>query len=132
VGAVTRLLLDTCTFIWLVADPERISETVAAAIDAEGGELYLSDASAWEICLKWEAGKIKLPRPPRSWIEEQAAQWLLIELPIRRSHLYRVTELPVHHRDPFDRLLVAQALEAGLTIATPDPQIRRYPVPVLW
>lgn len=127
-----RLLLDTCTFVWLVADPARISEPVAAAIDAGETELFLSDASVWEICLKWQTGKIGLPKPPRSWIEEQAAQWLLADLPVRRTDLFRVTELPTHHRDPFDRLLVAQALEARLAIATPDPQIRRYPVTVLW
>jgi PIN domain nuclease of toxin-antitoxin system len=126
------LLLDTCTLIWLVSDPQRLSRTVSETIDSEGTELFLSDATVWEICLKWQVGKIGLPTPPRTWIEQQAALWQLAGLPIQRAHLYRVTELPEHHRDPFDRLLVAQAIDEGLTIATPDQHIRRYPVAVAW
>jgi PIN domain nuclease of toxin-antitoxin system len=129
---VSRLLLDTCTLIWLVSAPDRLSRAASEAIDRQSTELLVSDATVWEICLKWQAGKIGLPKPPRTWIEEQAALWLLEALPIRRTHLCRVTEIPEHHHDPFDRLLVAQALDEGLTIATPDPDIRRYPVDVLW
>ena len=129
---MTHLLLDTCTLIWLVSDPTRLSKRVVEALNDRTIDLYLSDTTVWEIGLKWQAGKIGLPAPPRLWIEEQSARWLFVSLPIRRPHLYRVTELPEHHRDPFDRLLVAQAIEEGLAIATPDQQIGRYPVAVLW
>lgn len=126
-----RLLLDTCSLIWLAAEPARLSSAVAAGVDA-GLTLLLSDCSVMELCLKWSAGKLTLPQPPRLWVEEQMRIWRLSGLPVERRHHYRSTELPDHHRDPFDRLLVAQAIEENLTIATPDPEIRRYPVSTLW
>jgi PIN domain nuclease of toxin-antitoxin system len=125
------LLLDTCTFVWLASEPARLSESASAALDAESS-LALSDASAWEICLKWQAGKIVLPSPPRVWISEQMRTWQLERVPIEPDHLYRTVELPELHRDPFDRLLVAQALALGVRIVTPDSEIRRYPVAVTW
>ena len=127
-----KFLLDTCTFVWLVAEPKRISGRVAEALDARDASMTLSDVTVWEIGLKWRAGKIKLPQPPRNWIAEQARVWNLSSLAIKRRHLFRETELPGYHRDPFDRLLVAQALEEEMIIATPDPAIRQYPVPVVW
>lgn len=127
-----KLLLDTCTFIWLVAAPDQLSERAARTVDDASTELWLSDASVWEICLKWEAGKLQLPAPPRNWIEEQSLRWGVAWLAVERTHHYRATELPRHHRDPFDRLLVAQAIERGLTIATPDAHVQKYPVATLW
>ena len=126
------MLLDTCTFVWLVADAKRLGRTARKTLNDAKRELFLSDASVWEIALKWQAGKLTLPEPPRRWVEAQARQWALRGVPISRAHLYRVTELPDHHRDPFDRILVAQAIEHHLTIVTPDPCIRQYPVAVLW
>lgn len=126
------LLLDTCTFVWLVAEPQRLSETARTLLAEPSRAIVLSDVSVWELCLKWQAGKVELPAPPRAWIEEQARLWALERLGIERSHLYRSTELPGHHRDPFDRLLVSQAIEAELTLVTPDEHIRRYPVAVRW
>lgn len=117
--------------IWLTAEPERIGEAARTALNSQA-EVYLSDVSIWEVCLKWQAGKVKLPQPPRAWCEGQSTVWRLLPLAIERSHLYRVSELPDHHRDPFDRLLVGQALEMRLTILTPDEQIHRYPGPWLW
>jgi PIN domain nuclease of toxin-antitoxin system len=101
-------------------------------LDDESQDLVLSDASVWEMCLKWQLGKIELPSPPRRWIEEQAEIWKLERLSVERSHLYRTSELELIHKDPFDRLLVAQAIEAGLVIVTPDASIARYPVSVHW
>lgn len=92
----------------------------------------LSDTSVWEICLKWQAGKLRLPTTPRMWIEDQARLWKLERLRIAPEALYRTSELPDLHRDPFDRLLVAQAISEGLSIATPDPAIRAYPVATIW
>ena len=127
-----RLLLDTCAFLWLAAAPGNLGGGAASVIDSSDSELFLSDVSVWEICLKWQAGKILLPAPPRLWVEEQRQTWRLASIPIERTHLYRVVELPHHHRDPFDRLLVAQAIERGLTIATPDAEVAKYPVAVIW
>lgn len=127
-----KLLLDTCTFVWLTSSPAHLSPIVQAVIDAPTTHLVLSDCCVWEIALKWQSGKLQLPKPPRLWLEEQARIWKLHELRISRDHLYRVTELAAHHKDPFDRLLVAQAIEEGLTLVSPDPWIARYPVSVVW
>ncbi len=121
------LLLDTCTFLWLVGEPDQLGPEAARRLDDEP-RLVLSDVSIWEVTQKWAADKLSLSAPPRAWCEEQAARWRLDRLAISREHLYRASELP----DPFDRLLVAQALASGLGIVTPDPHIARCPVPVVW
>ena len=127
-----NLLLDTCTFIWLVSSSERLPSKVARSINAATTSLFLSDISVWEITMKWQLGKLRLPQPPRYWIESQRERWSLSAVPIEREHLYRVSELPMHHRDPFDRLLIAQAIECGLTLVTPDEALHRYPAATLW
>jgi PIN domain nuclease of toxin-antitoxin system len=132
VGTVNRYLLDTCTLIWLAAEPERLSATAQKAIDAPGSALQFSDVSTLEITLKWTAGKIILPDPPRQWIERQIASWNLECLSLTRDDIYHASELPLHHRDPFDRLLVAVALGAGAAIMTPDDAIHDYPVSYRW
>lgn len=126
-----RLLLDTCCFVWLAAAPQNLGDGVKVAID-KGADLFVSDCTVWEICLKWGAGKLVLPAPPRAWVEDQIRAWRVMPLGVAREHLYRTSELPHHHRDPFDRLLVSQAIEEKLTIATPDAEIRRYPVATCW
>ena len=126
-----RYLLDTCTLIWMASEPAKLSNRAKGVLDSSA-DLYLSDVSAWEICLKWEAGKMRLPQPPRAWCEAQSGAWKLLPLPIERTHLYRASELPFHHRDPFDRILIGQALEKGLILLSPDDQIHKYPVPWLW
>lgn len=131
-GLVLKLLLDTCALIWLTSDASRLSDAVKGAIDRPATQLFLSGASVWEICLKWSNGKLGLPTPPRAWLPEQLSSWQIRIVPIEPEHLYRTTELAGLHRDPFDRLLVAQAIEGGMTIATPDPAVRAYPVAVLW
>lgn len=124
-GALITYLLDTCTFIWLCADSERLSEAAKSAIDAPEAALLLSDVSALEITHKWSTGKLGLPDPPRHWIEAQIAAWDLSVQPLGRAEIYRVGELPEHHRDPFDRLLVAAALNLNATIRRRT--IRRCP-----
>ncbi len=125
------LVLDTCTLIWLTSDAGRLSAAATAALDGES-DLFVSDASRWEICLKWSAKKLELPSPPRTWIAEQARTWDLARLAIEEDDLYRAVELPDLHRDPFDRLLVAQTLARGARLVTPDPAIKQYPVAVVW
>jgi len=126
-----RALLDTCTLLWLVSDSARISQAASRAIDA-ADDLYLSDASIWELGLKWSAGKIGLPAPPRLWVPAQCSRWSISAVAITRNHLFRSFELPRVHRDPFDRLIVAQAIENGMTVITPDEAIHGYPVAALW
>lgn len=125
-------LLDTCTFIWLCAEPSKLSPTAREVIDASGNQLVLSDVSALEISMKWGAGKLRLPDPPRHWIEAQVATWSLTTRGIDREDIYRSAELPEYHRDPFDRLLVASAINANASVLTPDSAIREYPVSCRW
>ena len=127
-----RYLLDTCTFLWLCADPARLSGGARTALAAPEADLLLSDVTALEITLKWVAGKIRLPEPPRSWVERQSAIWRARTVPLSRAIIYRSAELPRLHADPFDRLLVASALEQQLTLVSPDGALRRYPVACLW
>ncbi len=126
------LLLDTCTFIWLTGEPQKLSASARQALDDLGNRVILSDVSVWEICVKWRSRKLHLPSPPRTWIEEQRTHWILEDLKIAKSHLYRTTELDDIHQDPFDRLLVAQSIEEGMKIVTPDSAFRRYPVAIVW
>ena len=127
-----RILLDTCTVIWLCAEPARLSAAAVAAVEETDAELFFSDVSALEIVLKWSAGELDLPLPPRQWIEKQIKAWSMGTLPISRKDIYRAGDLPDHHRDPFDRLLVATALNHDATLLTPDPALRAYPVGCRW
>ena len=129
---MTRYLLDTCTLIWLSTEPDRLSPASVEAIDASDSVLLWSDVSALEIALKWSAGKLVLPDPPRHWLEHQIGAWGLDCLSLKRGDICRASELPTCHRDPFDRLLVAAALGANATILTPDEAIRQYPVSCRW
>ena len=127
-----KLLLDTCAFIWLTQEPARISDPAVAALDDHANELLLSHASIWEIHLKCAAGKLKLPSAPREWISEQLAARGVRDWPIDLESLHWTSELPPVHKDPFDRLLVAQASWHRLTIVTPDPLIKKYSIETIW
>lgn len=127
-----RVLLDTCTFIWLTQEPARVSPAARSAIDEPDNDLLLSHVSVWEIYNKSQAGKLKLPSVPRAWVEEQIAAWGLVDCPIDLACLGRMSELPLYHRDPFDRLIAAQALVHALTILSPDGCFAPYGATVLW
>jgi PIN domain nuclease of toxin-antitoxin system len=126
------LLLDTCTFIWLTQEPGKLSATAQPAIDDSGNRLFLSHVSAWEMHLKHQAGKLFLPASPRQWIAQQLAAWKAAELPIELNAIHRTSDLPDIHRDPFDRLLAAQALEASLTIVSPDAPLSLLGAARIW
>ena len=128
---MSTVLLDTCTFIWLTASPKKLSAAAKKAIDRTD-TLLISDVTVLEICLKWRSGKLQLPNPPRSWVQEQAEIWKLNWLSLTRSHIFRASELEPMHQDPYDRLLVGQALEEQIKIVTPDEHIERYPVATIW
>lgn len=127
-----RVLVDTCTFLWLAADDPQLSAAARAACADPAHDVFFSAVSAWEIAIKYRLGRLPLPEPPQTYVPGRR-QWLqldpldLDELAASHTHL-----LPDHHRDPFDRALVAQAIIHGLTIATPDPLIAAYPAPTLW
>lgn len=127
-----KLLLDTCTFLWMVSEPARLSPAAAAAIVDPDNEVLLSAVSAWEIGVKHELGKLALDRPPERYVPEERTRHGVEALALDEDATLRVHRLPAVHRDPFDRMLVCQALAAGLVIVTPDPRIARYPARVLW
>lgn len=126
-----RLLLDTHCWLWLQTAPERFSPETMARLVAEDTELLLSAASAWEIAIKCALGKLTLPLPPDKYVSTRMATSGVTGLAIEVSHATRVAELPHYHRDPFDRLLIAQAQKEGLTILTVDPMFEPYGVPIL-
>ncbi|MEI8254675.1 MAG: type II toxin-antitoxin system VapC family toxin [Deltaproteobacteria bacterium] len=127
-----RLLLDTCTFIWLAQEPDKLSAAARDAIDNDANDLLLSHVSVWEIYNKSRAGKLVLPDRARVWVEEQLAVRGVDDLPIDLAALGRMSELPLHHRDPFDRLIVAQAIVHGLTLVSPDGCFPPYGARLLW
>ena len=127
-----KLLLDTHTFLWLDGSPEQLSPTALAACEDPANQLYLSVVSAWEIVIKCQARKLRLPESPSVYIPTRSAHYGIETLPVILAHVLASESLPAHHRDPFDRLLIAQAKVEDVPILTADPQIRGYPVKVLW
>jgi len=127
-----NILLDTCTLIWLTQESERLSEKSRTIIENPDNELLVSHVSVWEMLLKTQAGKLSFPVPLRKWLSDQQNTWDFRYLNISLEHLLRVEEIERHHSDPFDRLLVTQAIVENIGIVTPDPWIAKYPVQVLW
>ena len=127
-----RLLLDTCTFLWLAADAPELSSTARDSCRDPGNEVFLSAVSVWEIAIKYRLGRLALPEPPARYVVSRRT-WLHIEpLAFDEASAVHDALLPAHHRDPFDRALVSQAILGGMSIVTPDTEIGRYPAPVLW
>jgi PIN domain nuclease of toxin-antitoxin system len=127
-----RLLLDTHTFLWWVTDAPQLSARVRAAIAQSRNECFVSLASCWELAIKVSLGRLEIAGTLERFIPEQLTANAFRELAIEIRHVVRVARLPFHHRDPFDRLLAAQALEEGLTIASADAIFRRYRVKRIW
>ncbi len=125
-----RLLLDTHVFLWANAEPARLAEQRAVLADPEN-ELLLSAASAWEIAIKHGLGRLPLPESPVTWVPSRARALGCTLVTIEHQHALAVGQLPPLHRDPFDRLLVAQAAALGATLVTADRILADYPVPTL-
>jgi PIN domain nuclease of toxin-antitoxin system len=126
-----RLLLDTCTFLWL-AGGGPLSDAAADAIRAPANDVYLSAASVWEVVTKHQRGRLPLPEPPEKLIPTERKLRGVVALPFDEDSALQGLRLPLLHRDPFDRMLIAQAIAHGLAIVTPDPLITQYPVRVIW
>ena len=127
-----RALLDTHTFLWWNIDDLRLSERAREFIADGKNEIYFSAASAWEIAIKAGLGRLILPEPPASYIAKRLSLHKMLALPVQVSHALQVFDLPEVHKDPFDRLIVAQSEMEGLPIITGDVDIARYPVEVIW
>ena len=127
-----KVLADTCTFLWMADDAPELSRQARTVITNPDNEVYLSAASVWEIAIKHALGKLPLPEPPRQFVPAQRMLLALTTLPIEEAAVLALDRLPALHRDPFDRILVCQALTHGLVIVSPDPQIQQYPISTLW
>ncbi len=127
-----KILVDTCTFLWIVSESPRLSKTATAVFLDRNNERYLSTASAWEIGIKHAAGRLPLPERPDIFIPKIREASGIASLDIDEESALLAGRLPGPHSDPFDRMLVAQAIVHGMTILTPDQEIEQYAVRVLW
>jgi PIN domain nuclease of toxin-antitoxin system len=123
-----RILLDTHCWLWLCAEPERFSKATLADLADPKTERLLSAASVWEMVIKHGLGKLSLPAAPGDFVPSRLALTRTDVLDISAAHALRIAELPAHHRDPFDRMIVAQALVEGVPLLTADRVLRRYGV----
>ena len=127
-----KYLLDTMVWLWSVGPIDKISSAGLEILKSGEEEVYLSAASSWEIAIKTKLGKFTLPEPPKRYIPKRLAEQGIQSLSITQSHSLKVYDLPLHHSDPFDRLIIAQALAENMVILTSDLVFKRYPVELLW
>ncbi len=127
-----RLLADTCTFLWMAEDSSRLSDTSRKLLADPDNEVFVSAISAWEIALKQGLGKLILSEPALSWVPKYRLAHQLQELPLDEVSALQLMRLPALHRDPFDRMLVCQAIAHGLAIVSPDPLIAQYSIRAIW
>ncbi len=127
-----RYLLDTHTFLWMRHAPSKLGESARPIAGDVHSALLLSDVSVWEMAIKLPIGKLKLAEPLAQVVRQAHEENGIERLPIEQAHVLRVQQLPLHHRDPFDRLLTTQALVEGLTILSRDRSFESYGVKRVW
>ena len=127
-----RLLLDTHTLLWFISNDPQLSSDAKGQIEHLDNIKYVSVVSLWEIAVKVSINKLTLPKPFEESFPQQLEENGFELLPVAFPHLYKILTLPFHHRDPFDRLLVAQAMVENMTLVTRDTNIPKYPVNTLW
>lgn len=127
-----KLLLDTHTFLWAISNDPRLSDRAQNLFISARNELYFSVVSVWEVLTKVQIGKLDLPRPVGAYLTDQLTQNNTYVLGLSFEHVLRLEALPLHHRDPFDRILVAQSLEEDLPIVTADPLLAKYSANLIW
>jgi PIN domain nuclease of toxin-antitoxin system len=126
-----KLLLDTHIFLWFISGDQRLSDPLRNSIRNPDNEVYLSVVSVWETIVKYQLGKLPLPESPETYLPKQRDRHQIVSLNLDEGSVAQLTKLPLLHRDPFDRMLICQALQHGLTIATVDVAIRAYSVSVI-
>ena len=127
-----RILLDTCAFLWLITDDPQASELAKEIFLKEDNELLLSAVTGFEIAVKYSLGKLRLAEPPKEFITNRINANALTELPVSMTHALILQNLPLHHKDPFDRLLVAQAMVNQIPLLSADQQLSAYDIHRLW
>jgi PIN domain nuclease of toxin-antitoxin system len=126
--AKQHYLLDTHCWLWWHADPDKLSASTFQLIENGATKIFFSVVSAWEITIKYSLNKLQLPLPPRKYIPSRLELSYMDILPIQLEHTLRVGQLPVHHKDPFDRLLIAQAQAENLIVITHDSHFAKYEI----
>lgn len=127
-----NILLDTCTFLWMIDEVKRLSPKVREALEDGRNRLVFHQASSWEIQIKYQLGKLPLSNPPKEIVEKGLSAHGIEYQPMSDAEIWHLQKLPELHRDPFDRILISYALCEGLKFASPDPEVHKYPVPILW
>lgn len=126
-----RVLLDSHVWLWWLTVPEKLGQKTRDCLTDSGNELLLSAVTSWELAIKQSIGRIHLPEEPEQFVLSRLQRDRIDSLPITHLHALKVADLPHHHRDPFDRMLVAQALSDSLTLCSADREIARYEVDFL-
>jgi PIN domain nuclease of toxin-antitoxin system len=127
-----NILLDTCSFLWIVSGSPELSVNARSLFEDPANDVYLSVSSAWEIIVKHNLGKLPLPELPHDFIKNNRISHLIETLPLDEASVLQLSRLPEYHKDPFDRIIICQAIANGMTILTPDKHISSYPVRVEW
>ena len=127
-----RVLVDTHTFLWALLKDHRLSATAKQVLTSKEHELYFSLVSLWEIAVKMKIGKLNTVGSSVTYIRDEMAEYGMELLPIRYEHILQLEQLPLHHSEPFDRLLIAQAIAESLPILTHDEKFPLYPVKLIW
>jgi PIN domain nuclease of toxin-antitoxin system len=127
-----KLLLDTCTFIWVVSNPTKLSATALAHFEDRENVCYLSCVSTWEMAVLTGLGRMHFKEPIKRYVPRMRRSLRVRPLRLLERATLLADKLPMHHRDPFDRMLICQAIAHGLTLLTPDDNIAKYAVSVIW
>lgn len=127
-----NLLLDTCTFLWIAQGSSELTARARELFSDPANDVFLSVVSVWEIGVKNAAGRLPLPLPPERYVPQLRERHGIESLALDEAAVLQIAKLPAHHRDPFDRMLVCQAIVRGLTLLTPDPLVTQYPVSTAW
>jgi PIN domain nuclease of toxin-antitoxin system len=126
-----KILLDTQCWLWWLAAPEKLSQSARRRIADKRNIVYLSAASSWEIAIKYSIGKLTLPEPPMQFIPKRLARDAITALPIEVMHTLHDADLPRHHKDPFDRILISQSIKEDIPIMTVDKRFELYEVNII-
>jgi PIN domain nuclease of toxin-antitoxin system len=127
-----KILLDTCAFLWLTTDAPELSDKAKILFQNTSNAVYLSSVSVWEIIVKHQLGKLPLPSAADDFIKQQCEKHFVEYLSLDEKAVFNLSRLPNHHRDPFDKMLICQAIAHDLTILTSDKMIIQYPVSTVW
>ena len=127
-----NVLLDTCTFLWVITDADELSDKARELFVKPDNDVYLSVVSEWEMAVKYKLGRLPLPENPQQYIPDQREKHAIASLSLDEESALHIIRLPEIHKDPFDRMIVSQALIHGFAIVTPDEFIHQYPARVIW